>query len=114
MGSNRRYPDLGAQLAEQRELREARKQGSLQSLTEDQLKLHRAVVSIVPDRVQVWGLAWLRFGAAADVRALVRVVRWTPDAVGIEVEMPDDQERLRAWVWQGAVERLARREDAWR
>lgn len=111
MGSNRRYPQLAPQLAEERELREARKSGPLQSLIDAQLKLARAVVSIVPDGMEMWGRAWLRFGAM-DVRALVRVMRWTPDAVGVEVEA--DGDRPRCWVWQGAVEHLASRDDAWR
>lgn len=112
MSTNRRYPSLGAQLGEQRELREARARGRLQSLTEEQLMLHSTVVSIVPDNLTMWGLAWLRFGDT-DVRATVRVWRWTADAVGVEVEMPDDETRLRCWVWQGAVKHLARRGDAW-
>ena len=111
MGSNRRYPQLGPQLAEERELREARKSGPLQSLTADQLKQEHAVVSIVPEKVHMWGRAWLRFGAT-DVRACVLIRRWTPEAVGVEVDV--DGEHLRCWVWQGAVERLASRDDAWR
>lgn len=111
MGSNRRYPQLGPQLAEERELREARRSGPLQSLSDAQLRLGRTVVSIVPDGTQLWARAWLRFGTK-DVRACVRVMRWTSDAVGVEVEVAG--ERLRCWVWQGAVERLARREDAWK
>jgi hypothetical protein len=111
MSSNRRYPQLGAQLAEERELREARESGPLQSLTDAQLRLGREVVSIVPDGAEMWGRAWLRFGPT-DVRACVRVMRWTSDAVGVEVEVGGD--RLRCWVWQGAVEHLASREDAWR
>lgn len=112
MGTNRRYPGLGARLGEERELREARRRGPLQSLTDAQLGLRRAVVSVVPDGTVMWALAWLRFGDV-DVRATVRVWRWTADAVGVEVEMPDSEERLHCWVWQGAVEHLRRREDAW-
>lgn len=112
MGTNRRYPSLGPQLAEQRELREAAKVGPLQSLTDAQIGLGRSVVSIVPDGVEMWARAWLRFGTV-DVRATVRVRRWTPTAVGVEVETPEEQ-ILRCWVWQGAVEHLNSREDAWR
>lgn len=112
MGTNHRYPGHGARLGEERELREARKRGPLQSLTDEQLGLRSTVVSVVPDDLRMWGLAWLRFGDH-DVRATVRVWRWTADAVGVEVEMPDTEERLLCWVWRGAVERLARREDAW-
>lgn len=112
MGTNRRYPGLSAQLGEQRELREARARGQLQSLTEEQLRLHSTVVSIVPADMQMWALAWLKFGGS-DVRVTVRVCRWTADAVGVEVEIPDSEERLHCWVWQGAVKHLARREDAW-
>jgi hypothetical protein len=111
MGSNRRYASLGPQRAEERELREARRRGRLQSLTDEQLRLHSAVLSIVPEHVRMWALAWLRFGDM-DVRACVRILRWTEDAIGVEVQI--DDERLRCWVWQGAVERLSQREDAWR
>ena len=111
MGTNGRYPQLGAQLAEERELRAARKSGLLQSLTDAQIRLGREVVSIVPDGAEMWGRAWLRFGTI-DVRACVRVMRWTSDAVGVEVDIAG--ERLRCWVWQGAVEHLASRDDAWR
>lgn len=111
MGSNRRYPQLGPQLAEERELRQARQAGPLQTLTDAQLRLGHVVVSIVPAETAMWGRAWLRFGTT-DVRACVRVMRWTPDAVGVEVEI--GEERLRCWVWQGAVEHLASRDDAWR
>lgn len=101
MGSNRRYPDLAEKLAEERELREASKCGPLQSLTVEQIRLRSVVVSIVPDGAPIRGRAWLRFGTA-DVRATVRVMRWTPDAVGVEVEV--DGEPLRCWVWRGAVD----------
>lgn len=112
MGTNRRYPGLGARLGEERELREARKRGTLRSLTNEQLGLRRAVVSVVPEDTVIWALAWLTFGDV-DVRATVRVWRWTADAVGVEVEMPDSEEKLRCWVWRGAVEHLRQREDAW-
>ena len=112
MGTNKRYPGLGARLGEERELREARRRGPLHTLTDTQLGLRRAVVSVVPEDANMWALAWLRFGDT-DVRATVRVRRWTAEAVGIEVEMPDTEETLRCWVWQGAVEHLRRREDAW-
>lgn len=92
-------------------MREARKRGALQTLSRQQLKLHRAVLSIVPENVEMWALAWLRFGDT-DVRTSVRVMRWTSDAIGVEVQV--GAERLRCWVWQGAVEHLASRADAWR
>lgn len=110
VGSNGRYPHLGAQRGEERELREARKKGPLHTLTSDQLRLDSRILSVVPDRMQLWALAWLRFGTV-DVRCTVRVKRWTSDAVGVEVEI--DGELLRCWVWQGAVERIERREHAW-
>jgi len=99
MGTNRRYPDLGLRLAEERELREARQHGPLQTLSEEQLSLDRRPVTIVPPRAQVWARAWIRFGDA-DIRATVRVLRWTDDAVGIGVTV--DNEKLRAWIWRGA------------
>lgn len=111
MGSNRRYPDLGPRLAEERELRAARARGPLHSLTPEQLRLHLHVVSFAPQRPPMWGRAWLRFGDV-DVRATVRVNRWTADAVGVEVDV--DGETLRCWIWQGACQRLEAREDAWK
>lgn len=101
VGTNRRYPDLGAQRAEARELREARKAGPLQSLTPEQLRLHDEPLTIAPSRTALWGRAWLRFGNV-DVHATVRVVRWTRRAVGVEISIDDDV--LRCWLWQGAVE----------
>lgn len=100
MGSNRRYPDQGMRLAEERELREARQRGPLQSLTPEQLALERNPVTIAPPRARIEGRAWLRFGDA-DVRATVRILRWTDDAVGIGVMV--GEEKLRAWIWRGAV-----------
>lgn len=111
MGTNKRYPNLGPQLAEQRELREARRRGPLHTLTDEQIALHRSIVSIPPERVTMWALAWIHFGDTA-VRCTVRMLRWTDDAVNVEVELAD--EALRCWVWRGAVNQLAKREDAWR
>lgn len=100
MGSNRRYPGNGARLAEERELREARGRGPLQSLTADQLRLHAHIVSIAPERPPLWGLAWLRFGDT-DVQCTVRVKRWTSDAVGVEFDI--DGETLRCWICLSAA-----------
>ncbi|KQZ05800.1 hypothetical protein B5M43_014705 [Microbacterium sp. MEC084] len=108
MGQNRRHPHNAGRLAEQRELREARANGPLRRLSSEQLG--QRVVSIVPDSMQLWGLAWLRFGDV-DVRATVRVRRWTDDAVGVEVDV--DGERLRCWVWQGACQRIADQRAGW-
>lgn len=110
MGTNKRYPYKAAQLAEERRLREARRAGPLQSLSDAQVRLGEVVVSIVPDGTRIWARAWLRFGTT-DVAATVRVCRWTADAVGVEVDI--DGDRLRCWVWRGAVHRLAARTDAW-
>ncbi|WP_221585534.1 hypothetical protein [Microbacterium sp. G2-8] len=99
MGSSKRYPDHAARLAEERELRDARKHGDLHTLSTEQLALHSRIVSIVPEHRQLRALTWLRFGDA-DVRATVRVRRWTETAVGVEVDV--DGERLRCWVWRGA------------
>lgn len=103
MGSNRRYPDAGAQRAQDRRLQDARNHGPLQTLTPEQLQLSTRVVSLAPERGPMWALAWLRFGDT-DIRCTVQVKRWTADAVGIELEV--GQERLRCWVWQGAIERV--------
>lgn len=101
VGTNRRYPDAGAQRALQRRLVEARGRGALQTLTKEQLQLSTRAVSIAPECGVLWALAWLRFGDT-DIRCTVQVKRWTADAVGVEVEV--GEERLRCWVWQGAVE----------
>lgn len=110
MGTNKRYPNITPQRAEERELREASKRGPLQTLSTDQLRLQSQVISIAPDRTRIWGLAWLRFGGT-DVRCTVLVKRWTADAVGVEVDVEGEQ--LRCWIWQGACQRLNQREDAW-
>lgn len=102
VGTNRRYPDAGARAAQQRRLQEACGRGALQTLTEEQLQLTARVVSIAPERGPMWALAWLRFGDT-NIRCSVMVKRWTADAVGVELEL--GEERLRCWVWQGAVER---------
>lgn len=110
VGTNKRYPHIGGQRAEERELRAARKAGTLRTLTDEQLNLFTHPVTIVPDGTQLWALAWLQFGDT-NVRCVVRVRRWTADAVGVEVEI--DSERLRCWIWQGACQRLQHRTDAW-
>ena len=110
MGTNRRYPYLGGRLAEERAVREATRSGKLHTLTPDQLRLDSTAVTVVPERVKLWGLAWLRFGDV-DVRCTVLVRRWTNDAVGVEVEV--DEQVYRCWIWQGACQRLRQREDAW-
>lgn len=110
MGGNKRYPHHAEQLAEERELREARGHGQLHSLTDEQLALSRNALTIAPERVDLWARAWLRFGDV-DVRCTVRVRRWTDDAVGVEAAI--DGERLRCWVWRGACTPLASREDGW-
>lgn len=104
VGTNRRYPQHASQLAEQRELRDARAKGPLQTLTDAQLRLGTQVLSIAPERAPMWARAWLRFGDV-DLRCTVRVRRWTADAVGVEVDV--DGEALRCWVWQGACNREA-------
>ena len=100
MGSNRRYPGLGEDKREERELREAVTKGPLRSLTPEQLALGRSPVTIAPERVRVTGTAWVRFGDT-DVQATVRVDRWTDRAVGVELEAGGQKHRC--WVWRGAV-----------
>ncbi|SDO34495.1 hypothetical protein SAMN05660199_01762 [Klenkia soli] len=102
MGTNRRYPDTGEQRAQQRRLLAARNRGALQTLSDEQLQLATRVVSLAPDRGPMWALAWVRFGDV-DVRCTVKVNRWTDEAVGVELEV--GEEKLRCWVWQGAVQR---------
>ena len=110
MGTNKRYPHIGGQRGEERELRAARARGPLRSLTPEQLRLHSEPLTIVPDGTKLWGLAWLQFGDT-NVQCVVRVRRWTADALGVEIEI--DGEQLRCWIWQGACRRLANRTDAW-
>lgn len=108
MGTNRRYPHLSGMRAQERELLAAARHGSLQTLSEEQLALHRHPVTMAEG--VVWGRAWLRFGDV-DIRATVRVGAWTELAVGVEVEVGETVRRC--WVWRGAVQALACREDAW-
>ncbi|NHI16885.1 hypothetical protein [Microbacterium excoecariae] len=101
MGGNRRYPEHGEKLREERELRDAAKAGPLQSLTPEQLALHAHPLTVAPERHQPITRAWLRFGTT-DVRVTVRACRWTDHAVGIETRIHNHV--LRAWVWRGAVD----------
>lgn len=94
-------PRRGRTTRQQRRLAEARGRGDLQSLTAEQLQLGVRVVSLAPERSPMRALAWLRFGDT-EIRCTVQVKRWTADAVGVELEA--GKERLRCWVWQGAVE----------
>lgn len=110
VGTNKRYPHLSAQRGEERELREARKHGPLRSLDALQLRLHTQPITVVPERTQVWGHAWLQFGDT-NVRCVVRVKRWTADAVGVQVTI--DDETLRCWIWKGACQPIAAPTDAW-
>lgn len=100
MGSNRRYPALGEDRREERELREASTQGALQTLTPEQLALTRLPVTLAPQHNPITGTAWLRFGNT-DAQATVRIDRWTDRAVGVKLEI--DGQKLRCWVWRGAV-----------
>lgn len=110
MGTNKRWPHLAAQRAEENALRKARAAGPLQTLTDAQIRAWAVPMTVAPRTPPMWGHAWVRFGDV-DVRCVVQILRWTPDAVGIAVKV--DEDWLRCWVWQGAVERLEKREDAW-
>lgn len=100
MGSNRRYPTLGEDRREERELRDAAARGPLRTLTPEQLALTRSPITVAPPRAPIAGTAWLRFGDT-DVQATVRIDRWTERAVGVEFALGGKQ--LRCWVWRGAV-----------
>lgn len=110
MGSNRRYPYLGGKRADERALRAARAHGPLRTLDAEQLCLTSRPVTVVPETAKLWALAWVQFGDV-NVRCVVRVKRWTDDAVGVELTIDDD--RLRCWVWQGACQRIEHPTDAW-
>ncbi|MGO1267102.1 MAG: hypothetical protein ACTMIY_10760, partial [Microbacterium gubbeenense] len=86
MGSNRRYPTLGEDRREERELRDAAAHGPLQTLTTEQLALYRSPVTVAPPSGRITGTAWLRFGDT-DVQATVRIDRWTDRVVGVEVQV---------------------------
>ena len=58
MGTNKRYPHLGMQRLEEREVQSALRAGPLQSLTAEQLRLSAQPVTVVPDNVRLWGHAW--------------------------------------------------------
>lgn len=109
-GSNKRYPHGAMQTSEEHELRKARKRGPLRTLDPLQLRLHAQPITIVPDRMRLWGHAWLKFGDTS-VRCVVHVKWWTADAVGVEVEI--DGDTVRCWVWQGACQRLSDPLEAW-
>lgn len=100
MGSNARYPGMGDRRREERLLREARARGPLQTLSPEQLLLEQSLITYAPRMIRMVGRAWLRFGDV-DVEATVRIDRWTDRAVGVEVEV--DGEKLRAWIWRGAI-----------
>lgn len=110
MGTNKRYPHLAGQRREEMELRDARQRGPLRSLSPVQLRLDARPVTIAPAGMKLWALAWLQFGDT-DVQAVVRVRRWTADAVGVELDV--DGDTLRCWLWQGACQRIEHRTDAW-
>lgn len=110
VGTNRRYPYLAGKRREELELRAARAAGHLHSLTPEQLRLNTQPMTVVPDQLTKWGLAWLRFGDV-DVRAVVKVKRWTADCVGVEVKV--DDETLRCWIWQGACQAIDDPTEAW-
>jgi len=110
VGTNKRYPHLSAQRGEERELREARKRGSLRTLDSLQLRLHAQPLTIVPEQMTIWGHAWLQFGDT-NVRCVVQVKRWTADAVGVQVTI--DGDKLRCWIWQGACQRISDPTDVW-
>lgn len=110
MGTNKRYPHMAGQFAEERKLREASARGPLQSLTDIQIRARMVPITTVPDRPITWGLAWLRFGDA-DVRCTVKIMRYTANVVDVEVDV--DGTAQRCWIWRSACEPLADRRDAW-
>ena len=99
MGGSKRYPEHAHRLAEEREIREARARGPLHTLTSEQLALSRMPVTVAPERSRIRGRAWVRYGDT-DVRATVRILRWTDDAVGVEITC--DGQADRCWIWRGA------------
>lgn len=75
--------------------------GPLQSLTEDELRLHEQPVTIYPFMNRKRVRAWVRFGPVA-VRVHARIVRSTSLAAGIEFRA--NGEDYKCWVWGNAVE----------
>lgn len=78
----------------------ASKRGPLQSLTDRELELREAPVTVYPHGAQRRVRAWVRFGQEA-IRVDARVVRSTAKAAGIEFTA--EGQTFRCWVWGNAV-----------
>ena len=99
MGSNRRYSDHFDGLMDARILeRMAATAGPLQSLTDAELDLDQAPLTISPQPHPV--RAWVRFGSTA-IQVDAEACRWTERAVGIRFNAGGRV--LRAWVWSSAM-----------
>lgn len=79
----------------------ASKRGPLQSLSDRELDLRNAPVTVYPHALQRKVRAWVRFGGDA-VRVDAKLMRSTPMAAGIEFHGVD--ETFRCWVWGNAIE----------
>lgn len=78
----------------------ASKRGRLQSLTDRELDVRNAPVTVYPHGAQRRVQAWVRFGEQAML-VDAKVVRSTPSAVGIEFRV--EGQTFRAWIWGNAV-----------
>ncbi len=100
MGSNRRYADQIDRRVDARTDEVIMRDRAPVSLTSRELQLDVDPVTITP--VPIAARAWVRYDTIA-LQLNVRVLRWTPRAVGIEWDTPAGVHR--AWVWASAVER---------
>lgn len=102
IGTNKRYAHRYDMLMNERVLEGIARDDALQTLTTTELQLGIVPLTVDPKphrRVK----AWVRFGAV-PVRVDAVVLRWTPDAVGIQFEIGAASHRC--WVWSGAVEEV--------
>jgi hypothetical protein len=103
VGTSKRYADaVDAQMGE-RILVRAAAVGPLQTLSVEELQLD--VFPCTTDPRPKPAMAWVRFGDAA-FKVKVEACMWTPKAVAVRFNVADRE--YRCWVWQGAVEDVAR------
>lgn len=100
MGSSKRLAPYYDMQAQSSAVLAAARSGPLQSLTDRELALREAPVTVYPHAAQRRVRAWVRFGPEA-IRVDARVVRSTPLAAGIEFRA--GEQTFRCWVWSNAV-----------
>lgn len=99
MGTSKRLAAQYDMYANEKALaRIAKTAGPLQSLTSEELELHRMPVTVYPKPQGV--RAWVRFGPQ-HVRVGALLMRTTESAAGIEFTIAE--KTYRCWVWGNAV-----------